>query len=183
MAELTLPFNYVDILIGEEIIYRALVQQERFAQQGLYGADWTEADAIEKSSAFLKANVLRSDFMIPAEYQHCIPEPPCPWDKVDDKVENTKIKPVVFGADGVYTYTLSVHQRTDGQNSYVIGSKVIDFTNNQSALAADIRSEFSYFDRNEISQYQGTAIFVIERFHRGNSDHLFYYLFDLIRVT
>jgi hypothetical protein len=181
MAELTTPFDYREILIGDEIIYRCHVQQEQFAQQGLYGAEWTEADQIEKSSAYFKFNVLRADFTIPSEYQHCIPEPPCPWDKQEDKVDITKIKPVIFGADGVYTYVLAVHQRTDGQNSFTVGAKVIDYTNDQSALAANIRNEFLYFAMQEISAYQGKSVFVIERFHRGNSDRTFYYLFDLLR--
>ncbi len=181
MTDLTIPFDYSAILIGEEIIYRCLVQQEKFAQQGKFGADWSEADQTEKSAAFFKANVLRADFSIPSQYQQCVPEPPCPWDKEEDKVDIAKITPVLFGADGVYTYALSIHQRIDGQNSYAVGNAVIDFPNNQSALAASIRSEFSYFDVSEISQYQGAAVFVIERFHRGTSDHTFYYCFDLIR--
>lgn len=180
MAELTTPFDYRNILIGEEIMYRALIQQEDFARQGLYGADWTDADQIEKSAAYFKANVLRADFAIPAEYQHCLPYPPCPWDKQDNKIEVAKIKPVITGADGVYTYGLSVYQRTDGQNTYTLGGKVIDYVNNQSALAVNIRGEFNYYANTQISPYLGMAAFVIERFHRGVKDREFVYLFDLI---
>lgn len=181
MAELTVPFDYRSILIGEEIIYRALVQQERHAQQGIYGREWSEQDQLEKSAAYFKSNVLRSDFSIPAEFQHCVPEPPCPWDKVDDKVEAAKINPVIFGSDGVYSYGLTVHQRVDGNNSYALGSPVIAFANNQSALDVNIRGEFAYFDANEITQYQGPAVFVIQRYHRGTPDRDFHYTFDLLR--
>ncbi|HLF64870.1 MAG TPA: hypothetical protein VI603_13995 [Saprospiraceae bacterium] len=181
MAELTTPFDYLNILIGEEIIYRALLQQEEFARQELYGAEWTDADQIEKSAAYFKANVLRSDFAIPAELQHCVPYPPCPWDKQEHKIEVAKIKPVVTGADGTYTYGLTVYQRTDSQNSYVLGNKVIEYINNQSALDANIRGEFNYYDNRELSQYLGAAAFVIDRYHRGIKDHEFYYLFDLIK--
>jgi hypothetical protein len=181
MAELTVPFDYRTILIGDEIIYRALVQQERHAQQGIYGKDWTETDQLEKSGAFFRSNVMRSDFAIPAEYQHCVPEPPCPWDKTEDKVDAAKINPVIFGSDGVYTHALAVHQRIDGNNVYTVGNSVIAFTNNQAALDANIRSEFSYFAVNESSAYQGAAVFVIQRFHRGTLEREFHYTFELVR--
>lgn len=181
MAELTVPFDYRNILIGEEIVYRALTQQERHAQQGTYGRDWTDPDRQEKSAFYFKANVMRSDFAIPAEYQHCIPEPPCPWDKQEDKVDAAKIKPVIFGADGVYTFALAVHQRIDGNNTFAVGTKVIEFILAQNALHSSIRSEFSHFSMNEITLYQGAAVFVIERFHRGTLDRQFYYTFELQR--
>lgn len=182
MPELTIPFDYRNILIGEEIAFRALSQQERHAQQGTYGREWTDADRLEKSAMFFKANVLRSDFAIPSEYQHCFPEPPCPWEKQEDKVDAATIKPVIFGADGVYTYALGVYQRIDGNNQYTIGNKIIEFVSAQNALDSSIRNEYAYFATNELSSaYQGAAIFVIERFHKGNSDREFHYTFDLLR--
>ena len=181
MAELTTPFDYRNILIGEEIMYRSLVQQEDFARQGKYNAEWTERDQIDKSAAYFNASVLRGDFAIPAEYQQCIPEPPCPWDKQENKVEVAKMKPVVTTSDGVYSYILAVYQRIDGANSYTLGNKAIDFVNDQSALAANIRGEFSYYGVNVLSQFLGAAVFVIERHHRGVKDREFHYVFDLIR--
>jgi hypothetical protein len=159
MAELTTPFDYRNILIGEEIIYRALVQQEDHAGQGKYGAEWTERDAIDKSAAYFTSNVLRADFTIPSEYGHCIPEPPCPWDKQEHKVELSKIKPIVTAADGVYTYVLAIHQRADTASAYTIGNKVVNFISDQNALSAGIRGEFNYFSVQALSQYLGAAIF------------------------
>jgi hypothetical protein len=181
MAELTVPFDYRSILIGDEIIYRALTQQEKHAQQGKYGREWAEADQLQKSGAYFRSNVMRSDFAIPSEYQHCVPEPPCPWDKTEDKVDAAKINPTIFGSDGVYTHALAVHQRVDGNNMYAVGNPVIAFTLNQAALHASIRSEFSYFAVNEITLFQGPAVFVIQRFHRGTLEREFHYTFELIR--
>ena len=50
---LTTPFDYRTILIGEEIIYRALIQQEDFHQKGWYGAQWDDRDQIEKKRRLL----------------------------------------------------------------------------------------------------------------------------------
>ena len=181
MPELTVPFDYANILIGEEIVYRSLSQQERFAQNGQYGQEWTDADSIEKSNANLNANILKSDFAVPSNYQDCVPEPPCPWDKTTDTVSASLIKPVMFKNDSVYSYGLNVYQRVDGQNMYTIGSKVMEYVSNQAALASNIRGEYAYFDVNDLSQYTGLAVFVIERFHKGNLDRAFFYLFDLTR--
>jgi len=180
MAGLTTPFDYRSILIGDEIMYRALLQQEEFAQQGKYGADWTDRDQLDKSAAYFNSNVLRADFSIPSEYVHCIPEPPCPWDKQGNKIEVSKIKPVMMASDGVYSYTFRVCQRVDGQNSYAMGNNVIQYVNNQSALDVNIRGEFTYFEMNSLSQYLGPSVFVIERFHRGTKQREFHYVFDLI---
>lgn len=172
MAELNTPFDYRNILIGEEIIYRALLQQEEFARQGLYGAEWTERDQIEKSGAYFKANVLRADFAIPAELQHCLPKPPCPWDKQTDEVELAKFKPIVTGSDGIYTYTFLVKRLDNNQD-------IIRYTLDSSKLDASIRSEFSYFEIAVLASFTGTASIEISKFHRGTLDYMFKYRFEM----
>ncbi|MDX1406920.1 MAG: hypothetical protein R3330_02270 [Saprospiraceae bacterium] len=183
MAEITTPFNYREILIGEEILYRALLQQEQHAQSSHYGATWSDQDQVEKSSAYFKANVLRTDFAIPAEFQHCVPYPPCPWKKEEHEVAHDQFKPVVMAASGIYTFEISVHRRTDsGNQSFSVGARIIGYTLDASALEANIRSEFAYY-RKDIVQPDatGAAVVVMKRFHRGNPDHQFHYLFDLIK--
>ncbi len=180
MAGLTTPFDYRNILIADEIIYRALLQQEEFAQQGKFSAEWSERDQLDKSAAYFNSNILRTDFAVPAEFVHCVPEPPCPWDKQGNKIEVSKLKPVLLASDGVYSYTFKVCQRVDGQGNYAMGSEVIQFVNNQSALEANIRAVFTHFDVNVLSKYLGPSVFVIERFHRGTKQREFHYVFDLI---
>lgn len=179
MSELTTPFDYRNILIGEEIIYRALLQQEDHAQQGKYGATWTAADQLEKSAMYFKLNVMRADFAIPAEFQHCFPKPPCPFPKDNDTIHSNLIKPVICGSDGVYTYGLSIHARTDSGGSYTVGAKIFDFVNNQNMLAAVIRGEFLYYDVNRIAMTSGLSVFVVDKFHRGSLERQFFYLFEL----
>ncbi len=172
MAELNTPFDYRNILIGEEIIYRALLQQEDFARQVLHGAEWTDRDQIEKSGAYFKSNVLRADFAIPAELQHCLPKPPCPWDKQKDEVEVAKFKPIVTGSDGVYTYQFLVKRLDTNQD-------VIRYSLDSSKLHASIRSEFSYFEIGVLGAFTGPAIIEISKFHRGTLDYTFKYRFDM----
>ena len=181
MPDLTVPFDYASILIGDEVIFRALSQQQRFAQNGQYGQEWTDADSTEKKATDLNASILKADFSVPSEYQNCVPEPPCPWDKQDDIIEASKIKSAIFKTDSVFSYELRVCQRVDGQNLYTIGSKVMEYNINQGALASNIRGEYVYFEVNDLSQYTGKAVFVIERFHKGALDRAFFYLFDLTR--
>lgn len=172
MAELNTPFDYVNILIGEEIIYRALLQQEEFAAQGQHGAEWTEQDALEKSGAYFKSQVLRADFTIPAALQHCVPKPPCPWDKVNDEVEISKFKPIVTGSDGVYTYQFSVKRLDTNQ-------EIIRYTLDQTKLHSSIRSEFSFFEITILSAFVGTACIEISKFHRGSLAYGFKYRFEM----
>lgn len=183
MAELTTPFNYRDILIGEEVLYRALVQQEDFANTNKYGATWSSQDLVEKSSAYFKANVLRADFAIPAEFQHCVPYPPCPWNKEDDSVGHDQFNPIIMSAGGVYTFTVDVHRRTDtGTRSFSIGAKVIEYSVRQENLHPNIRSEFTYYKKLLlVPDATGAAVIVIKRYHRGALDQQFHYLFDLFK--
>jgi len=172
MAELNTPFDYVNILIGEEVIYRALLQQEEFAAQGLHGAEWTEQDALEKSAVYFKSQVLRADFTIPAALQHCIPKPPCLWDKLNDEIEIAKFKPIITGSDGVYTYEFSV-KRID------TNAEVIRYTLDQTKLHSSIRSEFSFFDVAILNAFVGTAMIHIAKYHRGSLSYSYKYRFEM----
>ena len=183
MAEITTPFDYRETLIGEEILYRALLQQEEDAASARYGATWSAQDQIEKSSAYFKANVLRTDFSISSEFQHCVPYPPCPWKKEEHAVSPDQFKPVIMAASGIYTFEIVVHRRVDsGTQSFTIGAPVIRYVIDQQTLQPNIRAEFTYY-RKEVLQpdASGAAVVVLQRYHRGNQDRQFHYLFDLLR--
>ena len=92
-----------------------------------------------------------------------------------------EFEPIIMGADGVYTHSLDVHLRTDnGTTSFSVGSKIISYGLDQNALDENVRAEFSYYQKTVINENAtGKAVIVIKRFHRGNADREFYYLFDL----
>ncbi len=179
MPGLNIPFDYASNLIGQEIIYRALSQQQRFAQGGQHGATWSQQDAIEKSQSYFQANVLRTEFSIPSKYEHCKPEPPCPWDKEGDDLKPQDLMPIIMANDGVYTYSYGVYERTDHQRGYSQGAPVTLYALDQSGLDPSIQSEFTLFRHSGVSNYQGTALFVIEKSHRGTVESAFHYLFNM----
>lgn len=180
MAGLTLPFDYAQYLIGEEILYRALSQQQRFAATGQYGMTWDQQDETEKSQAFFQANVLRADFTIPSKYQHCVPEPPCPWDKQNDQLTNSDFWPIITLNEGVFTYGFTVNQRQDSGNQFTIGPAIIQYTQDQGQLDPAIQGEFAYFGRDAGTGYTGLAIVQIVKQHRGTVQSTYYYLFEMI---
>ena len=179
MAGLNTPFDYGTNLIGEEIIFRGLSQQQRFAQNNEHGATWSAQDGIEKSQAYFQANVLKTDFSIPPQYQHCKPEPPCPWDKEGDDLTPADLMPVIMANDGVYTYSYRVAQRTDTQNGFDIGPTIADYSQDQSKLDPKIQSEFAYYGHSGVGTYTGPAVIVIEKLHRGTVQETVYYLFNM----
>ena len=181
MAGLTPPFDYATILIGEEIIFRGLSQQQKMAGAGQYGMSWTQQDDLEKSQAFFQANVMRTDFNIAPHFQNCIPEPPCPWDKHNDELSPADLMPVMMSNDGVFTYSFRVAQRTDnGTSSYTVGPDIVQYGQNQSQLDPQVQSEFAYYEHQSQITYRGTAIMIIEKSHRGSVQNSFTYLFNLI---
>lgn len=181
MPVLTTPFPYRDYLIGEEIMYRALIQQETFAGEGnSFGAQWNDAtDGLIKSGTYFKASLLRTDFTIPSEYQHCMPYPPCPWRKDDDILSEENFKPIIMGAGGVYTYSFDVYKRRDdGTRTFTVEDHLMSYTIDESQLSPAIRSEFTYYTRHVRDSAPGArAVIVIQRSHRGSVDLRFYYLF------
>ena len=175
---LTTPFDYTAYLVGEEIIYRALTQQKNFAGQGQYGMTWTPADVTDRDEYETKYGNARQHFVnVP---QHCVPYPPCPWDKVYDKVAYAQFKDVIMLADAVFTYRFRVHLRTDqGTTRFTPGAQVIGYQPDQDALDAAIRNQFRYFKKEANSGTTGKAVIVIERMIGGTVDKTYYYLFDL----
>lgn len=180
MPGLNIPFDYASNLIGQEIIYRALSQQERFAQSSEHGASWSQQDSIEKSQAYFQANVLRTEFSIPSKYEHCRPEPPCPWDKEGDDLKPQDFMPIIMATDGVYSYSYKAFQRVDANKGYSLGPSILDYNLDQSKLDAKIRSEFTLFEPSGAINYQGPAVLVVEKSHRGVVESSFHYLFNLI---
>ena len=175
-----IPFDYGSILIGEEIIFRALSQQQKFAATGQYGMTWDQQDEIAKSQAFFQANILRTDFTIPLKYQNCDPEPPCPWSKTEDKLAASDFWPVLTANDGTSTYAFRVAQRNDIGNQFNIGPTVIAYSPDQGELDPAIQAEFSYHKRDTGTGYTGPAIIEVLRQHRGTVQDTFYYLFDIV---
>jgi len=180
MAGLIPPFDYGAILIGEEIIYRGLSQQQKFAQANQYGMTWSPQDDVEKGQAFFQANVLKTDFAIPPQYQQCIPEPPCPWDKQKDELSAADLMPILMSLDGVYSYTYRVAQRSDNNNAYQVGQTFAQYGQDQSALDPSVQSEFAYFAHQSQITYTGPAIILIEKLHRGQVQSTFTYLFNMV---
>ena len=186
MAEgLKPPFDYSNILIGEEIIYRGLNQQEDQASSDKFGRTWSNDDRIEQSSMFFKSSVLRSDFDT-SDFEHCLPYPPCPWAKDKDDEEDgvseiglSKFNDVIMSNDGIFSYKIEVIERTDAMDSINLGPKVFDYEINQNKLDPDFQSEFSYLSRSVTTGYTGKAAIRIQRRHRGELDQEFYYLFKL----
>lgn len=180
--ELSPPFKYADYLIGEEIILRALNQQEDHARDGKYSSSWSNSDRIEQSGVFFRSTVLRDDFDM-AGFQHCVPEPPCPWDKEGHDLTYDQFNDIIMSNDGIFTHRFEVFKRTDsaGQDGYQAGAKLLDYTLNQNELKENVRSEFSYYQRtiNELG-YRGPAVIKIERLSRGRVDNSFEYLFNFI---
>ncbi|MDX1410279.1 MAG: hypothetical protein R3330_19145, partial [Saprospiraceae bacterium] len=83
---LNTPFDYTEYLIGEEIIFRALTQQKTLAGEGKYGMTWTQADEAEKALYEGRCVTARTHFSnVP---QHCVPYPPCTWEKDVDRVRH-----------------------------------------------------------------------------------------------
>ena len=179
MAGLNTPFDYSSNLIGQEIIFRALSQQERFAETGAHGATWNQQDSVEKSQAYYQANVMRTDFSIPSKYEHCRPEPPCPWDKEGDNLTSNDLMPILLANDGVYTYSFKVAQRNDNTNGFTVGPVIAQYAPDQSRLDTKIQSEFTYLAHAGVSKYVGPAVIVVERSHRGNVENTFNYLFNM----
>lgn len=180
--ELSPPFSYANNLIGEEIILRSLNQQEDFAGKGEYGATWNNDDRIEQSSMFFKSSVMRLDFNMDG-FEHCIPKPPCPWDKEGDDLNEAQFKDIIMGNDGIFTYRYGVFQRTDepGKSGFEIGDRVMSYSLDQSKLAESVRGEFSFYQRTvENPGYLGRAVVKIEKLSRGVLDSTFYYLFNFV---
>ena len=180
MAGLLPPFDYASILIGEEIIFRGLSQQQRYAQANKYGMTWSQQDDVEKGQAFYQANVLKTDFAIPPQYQQCIPEPPCPWDKQKDELSASDLMPILMSLDGVYSYTYKVAQRTDSGNTFQVGQTIAQYGLDQSRLDPKVQSEFAYYAHQSQISYLGDAVMLIEKLHRGQVQSTFTYLFKLV---
>jgi hypothetical protein len=181
MSDVSTPFNYRDNLIGEEIIYRALLQQERYAgEANKFGAEWdVNVDGVVKSGMYFKASVLRTDFAIASEFQHCMPYPPCPWRKDEDILRHADLKPIIMGPRGVYTYAFDVYKRSDQDTSrFTIGDHLMSYTIDNSELSAAIRAEFTYYSLRIMAAAPGEkAVVVVQQGHRGSIDRHFYYLF------
>lgn len=180
--EITPPFSYANYLIGEEIILRSLNQQEVYAEKKEYDATWNNNDRIEKSSMFFKSSVLRLDFDLDG-FEHCLPRPPCPWDKEGDNLKYDQFKGIIMGNDGIFTHRYEVFKRTDDpdKSGFNLGDMLMSYALDQSKLKEDIRSEFSYFERNvEVLEYTGKAVVKVEKLSRGSIDSTFFYLFNFV---
>lgn len=175
---LNTPFNYAQYLVGEEILFRALTQQKYLAGQHWYGMTWASADQGDLDSYTQKSQTARRDFTnIP---QHCVPYPPCPWDKEVDKVTYGQFKDIIMLADSSQSYQIRVQLRSDsGTNSFTLGSEVLGYDKDQSALDPSIRDQFTFLKKEVNSATVGKAAVVIERYVGGALDKKFYYLFDL----
>lgn len=180
MAGLLPPFDYSTILIGEEIVFRALSQQQRYAKANKYGMSWSPQDDVEKGQAFYQANVLRTDFAIPPKYQQCIPEPPCPWDKHNDELTAKDLMPILMSLDGVYSYTYRVSQNSISGNTYQVGQTIAQYGLDQGKLDPTVQTEFAYYEHQSQISYLGDAILLIEKLHRGQVQSTFTYLFKLV---
>lgn len=180
--ELAPPFPYADYLIGEEIILRALNQQEDFTDKNEFGASWSSDDRIEQSSMFFKSNVLRQDFDM-AGFEHCIPKPPCPWEKEKDQLNDAQFKDIILGNDGINTFRINVYERTDepGKNGYSTGKELFAYTLDQASLDESVRTEFLYYARSALTdRYTGNAVIRIEKLARGVLENTFHYLFEFV---
>lgn len=180
--ELKPPFSYADYLIGEEIILRSLNQQEDFAGKKEYGDTWTNNDRIEQSSMFFKSSVLRNDFNMDG-FEHCLPKPPCPWDKEGDDLKYEQFKDIIMGNDGIFTFRYEVFKRTDNpdKSGFELGNLVLSYSLDQSKLEENIRGEFSYYHQKvEIPGYTGMAVVRAEKLSRGTIDSTFFYLFNFV---
>ncbi|MDX1476768.1 MAG: hypothetical protein R3301_03645 [Saprospiraceae bacterium] len=175
---LNTPFDYNQYLIGEEIIFRALTQQRSFAGQGKYGMKWTQADEADRTAYEQAFGTARGHFVnVPS---HCVPYPPCPWDKNNDRVTHGQFKDIIMLADGNLSYQFKVQMRTDqGTSSFTLGQQVIDYTPDQDALDPSIQAQFRFFKKETNSASTGTAAIVIEKYSGGTLTKTFYYLFDL----
>lgn len=180
MAGLLPPFDYSKILIGEEIIFRALSQQQRYAKANKYGMTWSPQDDVEKGQAFYQANVMRTDFAIPPQYQQCIPEPPCPWDKHNDELSAADLMPVLMSLDGVYSYNFRVGQITISGNTFQVGQTLAQYSLDQAQLDPSVQAEFAYYEHQSQISHLGDAIIVIQKLHRGQVQSTFNYLFKLV---
>ena len=141
------PFPYSEILIGEEIVYRALLQQREFALAGKYGMSWDTADQNLMLTMYYRAQVMRSSFSIPNEYQQCLPVPPCYWDKIDDRIGINQILPVMYQLLPTLIYKMEIYRRTDlpGESGYQTHEVLFDYSNDQSALDPSALSSFLYY--------------------------------------
>ncbi len=179
------PFDYSNILIGEEVIYRGLNQQEDNAKSDKFGQVWSNTDRIEQSSMFFKSSVLRNDFDLTG-FEHCLPQPPCPWPKEDeepekqDDIPQSLFKDIVMSNDGIFSYKFEVLSRSNSQTEIEPGDLLFDYQINQTKLDPDYQSEFSYLTKNGSTDYKGKAVIRIQRRHRGEVDQIFYYVFDLV---
>ena len=177
---LNIPFDYSNILIGDEISFRALSQQQRQAAAGEFGRTWDSQDDLAKSQSFFQSQVMRTSFNIPARYQHCDPEPPCPWEKTKDELSDADFMPVMNSNDGVNTWTFLVAERPGNNNKVRVGQPIIQYTPAQNQLDPVIQGEFAYFERGPASGYTGPAVVVIKKHHRGQVVDEYYYTFDMV---
>jgi hypothetical protein len=180
--EISPPFSYAKYLIGEEIILRSLNQQEDFADKKEYDATWNNNDRIEQSSMFFRSSILRLDFNL-AGFEHCLPKPPCPWDKQGDDLKYDQFNDVIMGNDGIFTHRIEVFKRTDEPNKsgFQVGEKIMSYKIEQKNLKEVIRSEFSYYHRTVEQQgYKGKALVKVEKLSRGSIDSTFFYLFNFV---
>ena len=123
---------------------------------------------------------MRTNFNIPAKYQHCDPEPPCPWEKTKDELTDADFMPVMNSNDGVNTWTFLVAERLGGNTSIQVGPAIITYTPAQSQLDPVIQGEFAYFERGPQSAYKGNAVVVIRKHHRGQVVDEYYYTFEMV---
>ena len=181
--ELAPPFSYADYLIGEEIILRSLNQQEDFKNNNEYGASWSQDDRIEQSSMFFKSNVLRLDFNTEG-YEHCLPKPPCPWDKEKDQLNDGQFKDILMGNDGINAFRFQVYERIDEPRKagFSFGKKLLAYTPNQKALEESVRGDFLYYQRPDLAErFTGSAVIRIEKLTRGVLESSFHYLFEFVQ--
>lgn len=181
--ELAPPFSYADYLIGEEIILRSLYQQEDFSKNNEYGASWSADDRIEQSNMFFKSNVLRLDFNMEG-FEHCIPKPPCPWDKEKDQLNQAQFKDIIMGNDGMNSFRINVYERIDepGRTGFSMGTQLMGYTLDQKSLDESVRADFTYYHRSSLSdRYVGNAVVRIDKLSRGVLESTFHYLFEFVQ--
>ena len=182
---LNTPFDYANILIGNEIISRGLKQQDAYANARPveYGMTWNQNDVTRQAQAILDATAMRnSSFTVPSSLQGCLIDPPCPWDKSGGHdLSATDLMPIIMANDGTTTYDIKVFEQIGSPSgNYIEGSLLADYDPDPLQLDPSIRSRFMYYAYSGKITYTGKTILVIEKNQPRVATIKFTYLFNLI---
>lgn len=185
MAEIVYPFVYSKNLNGLEVISRGLKQQKKFNAESKYQMTWDNADETALAQAIAKGTDVRNnDFSVASNFNDCVEDPPCPWDKSgNNNLTEANLMPIILPSEVGTTYQIRVYEREDhGTVSYELKGTIANYQVDQSRLPANKRAEFTFFEYAGNIPFIGTAIIVIEKNPTNSAQSTYTYLFNLVQV-